>query len=184
MIIKDRTIQAENGKELKRIADGMRFGSSLTLGYTYYLGGKKLKEPLLELPEHYEEVESIDSIRERVINNIIAYDVSDNVNAFLFNGNKVWLDKATRVGLVNSTNLSLQSGIKTTTLWLGGQSYTLPCEVVLEALRKVELYALECYNVTEQHKQEVANLYGEEELLNYDVTKDYPKMVEIGGANE
>ena len=51
-------------------------------------------------------------------------------------------------------------------------------------MRKVELYALECYNVTEQHKQEVANLYGEDELLNYDVTKDYPKMVEIGGANE
>lgn len=177
-------IKAKDGYVLKRISDGLIVGSELTLGYTYYIGGKKLYTPKLEMPEDYTEVESIESIKTRVIQKIVDYDKSDNVNAFLFNGNKVWLDKATRVGLVNSTKLSLQSGIKTTTLWLGGQSYTLPCEVVLEALRKVELYALECYNVTEQHKQEVANLYGEDELLSYDVTKDYPKMVEIGGSNE
>ena len=34
-----------------------------------------------------------------------------------------------------------------------------------------------------QNKQIVMNYY-RDELLNYDVSKDYPKMVEIGGSNE
>ena len=51
-----KTIYAGLGKTLKRISDGMDFGSEITLGYTYYLGGNKLDEPLLELEEHYERV--------------------------------------------------------------------------------------------------------------------------------
>ena len=34
---------------------------------------------------------------------ITAYDSSSSVNSFLLNGMEVWLDKATRVGLMNST---------------------------------------------------------------------------------
>ena len=45
------------GKTLKRIADGMDFGSEITLGYTHYLGGKKLDTPLWETSDHYERVE-------------------------------------------------------------------------------------------------------------------------------
>lgn len=52
-----KTIYAGLGKTLKRISDGMDFGSEITLGYTYYIDGKKLDEPLWELPEHYEKSE-------------------------------------------------------------------------------------------------------------------------------
>lgn len=55
MIIQGNTIIAENGKELFRKADNWCFGTELTLGYTYYIGGKKLDEPKLEVPEDYEE---------------------------------------------------------------------------------------------------------------------------------
>lgn len=34
----------------------MDFGSEITLGYTHYIGGKKLDTPLWELEEHYERV--------------------------------------------------------------------------------------------------------------------------------
>ena len=51
-----KIIYAGLGKTLKRISDGIEFGSEITLGYTYYLGGKKLDEPLWELEEHYERV--------------------------------------------------------------------------------------------------------------------------------
>lgn len=44
-------------KKLVRISDGMDFGSEITLGYTHYIGGKKLDTPLWELEEHYERVE-------------------------------------------------------------------------------------------------------------------------------
>ena len=52
-----KTIYAGLGKTLKRLSDGMDFGSEITLGYTYYIGGEKLDTPLWELPEHYERVE-------------------------------------------------------------------------------------------------------------------------------
>lgn len=40
----------------------MIFGKELWLGYTYYLGGELLPEPLYELPEHYEEVDETEII--------------------------------------------------------------------------------------------------------------------------
>ena len=53
------TIKAEEGKVLRRISDQMIFGKEITLGYTYYIGGKLLDTPLLELPEHYEEIDEV-----------------------------------------------------------------------------------------------------------------------------
>lgn len=181
MIINNRKIQAEDGKELMRIADNMRFGSELTLGYTYYIGGVKLDTPKLEMPEDYTEVESLESIKQRVIQKIIDYDKSDNVNSFLINGQKVWLDKATRVGLMNSTNICKNTGKTHTSLWLKGQQYIIECEKMIHLLELLENYALECYNVTEQHKAEVESMYDAYELENYDLAKDYPEPLEIGG---
>lgn len=50
-------IIADEGKVFKRISDGFIYGSEIHLGYTHYIGGVKLEEPLLELPEHFEEVD-------------------------------------------------------------------------------------------------------------------------------
>lgn len=55
--IKDRIITASEGKVFRRISDSFIFGKEINLGYTHYLGGKKLEEPLLELPEHFEEID-------------------------------------------------------------------------------------------------------------------------------
>lgn len=56
MIIENSTLKAKEGCVLKRISDGQMFGPEISLGYAYYLNGKKLEEPLLELPEHFEEI--------------------------------------------------------------------------------------------------------------------------------
>lgn len=50
-------IKAAEGKVLRRKSDDYIAGNEIYLGYTYYLSGRKLVEPLLELPEHYEEVD-------------------------------------------------------------------------------------------------------------------------------
>ena len=50
--LNNKHILADEGKVLRRISDGQLFGNEIYLGYTYYLSG----EPLLELPEHYEEI--------------------------------------------------------------------------------------------------------------------------------
>ena len=66
-----RVIKASEEKVFRRISDGFVFGNEINLGYTYYLNEKKLDEPLLELPEHFEEIdepiiEVLDHLREEV----------------------------------------------------------------------------------------------------------------------
>lgn len=51
-------IRAAEGKVLRRISDGWIAGEEIYLGYTYYLDSRKLVEPILELPEHYEEIDA------------------------------------------------------------------------------------------------------------------------------
>ena len=50
-------IIAQEGKIFRRKSDGMIFGKEINLGYTYYINGQKLDKPLLELPEHFEEID-------------------------------------------------------------------------------------------------------------------------------
>ena len=51
------TIKASEGKVFRRIADGVIFGNEITLGYTYYLNGKKLDSPKWEVPSDFEEID-------------------------------------------------------------------------------------------------------------------------------
>ena len=55
--MEERIIKASEGKVFRRLSDGFIFGKEINLGYTDYLGGKKLEEPLSELPEHFEEID-------------------------------------------------------------------------------------------------------------------------------
>lgn len=55
--VKTTVIRAEQGKLFRRISDGKIFGSEIYLGYTYYLHGERLENPIFELPEHYEEID-------------------------------------------------------------------------------------------------------------------------------
>lgn len=110
---------------------------------------------------------------------ISAYDTSDKVNGFMLNGLLVWLDKATRVGLMNSTTIAKAAGQKTTTLWLGGIKLVVDCDKAIQLLSALEMYALECFNATASHKQAVSELTTIEEVEAYDYKADYPKMLEM-----
>ena len=67
-------------------------------------GYEEYVEPLLTEKEKLEQAKA-DKIAE-----ITAYDTSDKVNGFILNGQIVWLDKATRVGLMNSTTIERDLG--------------------------------------------------------------------------
>ena len=106
---------------------------------------------------------------------ITAYDTSDNVNGFMLNGQIVWLDKATRVGLMNSTTIERDLGQETTELWLGEHNLIIKCDLAIQLLQQLEVYALKCFNVTAIHKKEVNSLSTIEKINSYDITKDYPE---------
>lgn len=48
-------LKAADNKILVRKSDGMMYGSSVTLGQTWYVDGKKLDEPRVETPDDFEE---------------------------------------------------------------------------------------------------------------------------------
>jgi hypothetical protein len=110
---------------------------------------------------------------------INAYDTSTAVNGFKLNGNVFWLDKATRVGLMNSTEITKAAGQETTDLWMDDVKLTIPCDTVIKLLSAIELYALECFNTTARHKAEVRKLKTVEEVEKYDIKEGYPKQLEI-----
>lgn len=114
-----------------------------------------------------------------ILADITAYDSSTAVNSFLLNGMEVWLDKATRVGLMNSTTIAKSMGQKTTTLWLGSYQLEVDCDKAIQLLSALEMYALECFNVTAAHKKAVSSIESIEDILTYDYTAGYPDKLKM-----
>ena len=110
---------------------------------------------------------------------ITAYDASSSVNSFLLNGMEVWLDKATRVGLMNSTTIAKSMGKEKTTLWLGSYHLEVDCNKAIQLLSALEMYALECFNVTAAHKKAVSELDNIEAVLTYDYKSGYPEKLKM-----
>ena len=115
---------------------------------------------------------------------IAAYDTSSSVNGFVLNGLLVWLDKATRVGLMNSTTIAKAAGQETTTLWLGDVKLEVDCDKAIQLLSALEMYAMSCFNVTAAHKKAVSELKTIKEVEAFDVTADYPKQLEMKLQND
>lgn len=113
----------------------------------------------------------------RKLGEIAEYDTSSAVNGFSLNGDVVWLDKATRVGLMNSTTIAKAQGEETTTLWLGEEKIVVGCDMAIQLLSRLEMYALECFNVTARHRKEVSELTDIESVKAYDVKADYPERL-------
>lgn len=117
--------------------------------------------------------------KQSIVSEITAYDSSPSVNSFLLNGASVWLDKATRVGLMNSTTIAKSMGSETTTLWLGEVKLEVECDKAIQLLSALEMYALECFNVTAAHKKAVSELESIEEVLEYNFAAGYPDKLNM-----
>ena len=124
-------------------------------------------------------VEPLKYMKKAMLYYIDMYDLSSSVNSFVLNGMKVWLDKATRVGLMNSTTIAKASGQKTIILWFGGLKFVMDCDKAIQLLSALEMYALECFNATASHKATVEKLKTIEEVEAYNYKTNYPKMLEM-----
>ena len=117
--------------------------------------------------------------KKAVADAITTYDSSPSVNGFLLNGLRVWLNKDTRVGLMNSTQIAKGMGQTTTTLWFGGMKMEVDCDKAITLLSALEMYALECFNTTAKHKAAVEKMQTVEEVLGYDYTQGYPEQLKM-----
>lgn len=167
-------------------------GYMLKLGYSYteelFCERSAIPDNLVVVPYSTYLIESnkekykgmtVEEAKEMLIAEITDYDTSDNVNGFVLNGLLVWLDKATRVGLMNSTTIAKAAGQERTTLWLKGIKLVVDCDKAIQLLSALEMYALECFNVTASHKAAVSELKTIKEVEAYDYKAGYPKMLEM-----
>ena len=122
---------------------------------------------------------TLEKAKKEKLEAILAYDTSSDVNGFMLNGNKVWLDKGTRLGLMNSIQITRDMGQDTTTLWFDGYKLEVRCDMAIMLLSSLEMYALECFNVTAAHKKAVSELTTIEEVEAYDYKVGYPKQLDI-----
>ena len=135
----------------------------------------------LSLPTtaHHDAAAVLSAAKISMLAEITTYDSSSSVNSFLLNGMEVWLDKATRVGLMNSTTIAKSMGQEKTTLWLGSYQLEVECDKAIQLLSELEMYALECFNVTAAHKKEVSELDNIEGVLTYDYKSGYPDKLKM-----
>lgn len=123
------------------------------------------------------EPTELETAKKKMIKRINEYDVSPDVNSFYLNGLQVWLDKSTRVGLMNSLNIEKSSGKTSSTLWFGNIKLEINIDTATQMLSSLEIYALQCYNKTAEHKMNVNNLFSVSEVNQYDYTKGYPEKL-------
>ena len=168
-----------NGKEETEISGGMPDGNGLETTEAVMRKVWVYDGVRLETGGMTSEAALTAAAQKMVLAEIEKHDKSSAVNGFMLNGQRVWLDKATRVGLMNSTSIAKAMGQATTTLWLGDVKLAVECDKAIQLLSALEMYALECFNVTAAHKKAVAELNTVEEVLGYDYTKGYPEQLKM-----
>lgn len=120
---------------------------------------------------------TLEEVKKGKIDEILAYDSSEAVNQFSMGGVPMWLDKATRAGLLLRFEAEGKAMRETTTLWYEGQSYTLPLAQAQQILIALELYASACYDNTQSHIAAVMGMESKEAVEAYDFTTGYPEKL-------
>ena len=148
-------------------------------------------EPIVEKEEEYSPLDntieySVPEVsdkaafvraRHKLRNKIQQYDSSSEVNCFYMQDLPMWLDKSTRAGLMLRFQSEQNAGKVETTLWYNGIMYTLSITDALNMLMALELYASECYDVTQSHIAAINKLQTLEEIEQYDFRVGYPEKL-------
>ena len=117
--------------------------------------------------------------RHKLRNAIRSYDMSSEVNIFYVNEIPMWLDKATRTGLMLRFQSEISLGDVETTLWYGSQKFVLPINTAQTMLHRIEKYASQCYDNTQMHLANINTLETIEDIQNYDYKSGYPERLKF-----
>lgn len=159
-----KTIKAKDGREKEVTAQVInpKHEQLLEHGWQVYTIPEATAEDLLK------------KAKRGKVQEILAYDQSNEVNEFTISGFPVWLDKATRAGLMLRFQSEEALGKDVTTLWYNNQYFELPLSTAKAMLYQIEAYASECYDNTQKHLAQVARLTTIEEVEAYDYRSGYP----------
>ena len=94
-------------------------------------------------------VRTLEEAKQEKIDEIDAYDKSDNVNSFSINGQDMWLTVEEREQIASQISANEAVGRENMTRWFGGVSYTFPIATWKQMLIALEVYAGDALNITE-----------------------------------
>jgi hypothetical protein len=120
------------------------------------------------------------SAKQQMSDLIHEYGSSEKVDHFVYQGQKIWLDKATRAGLKLRFESEKALGIEETSLWLGTQEFHLKVSDAIQMLFLVEQYASACFDNESSLKREVEQAETLEEILAVNIYSGYPEELIIG----
>ena len=113
-------------KYWQELLDGQSAGLIIVENEKGYPVLKEYKQTLLEL-------------KAQKISELQAYDSSESVNSFSIDNVSGWLNKATRVGLMNSISIERESGRSETTIWLNDAKLVLSIEKAIDTPLRVTI---------------------------------------------
>lgn len=110
-----------------------------------------------------------------LLKQIELYDKSDNVNSFIYKGNKYWLDKQQR----SCMKTVAESGMDNIEIVMGDQIISITADFLKQFILALEAYAYQCYVSTAKHVAQVKSLQDIEDIINYDYTTGYPDKITL-----
>ena len=172
--IKDNEIKTR--QQIVIVKDGMRTINPtedmiLDDGWVEYI------TPVSTISDEMREKARAVRSRHQKRNEILDYDSSSDVNVFYINGHYVWLDKATRAGLMLRFDSEQAMGKEYTTLWYNGVQFAMSIAQGKQMLYAIENYASACYDNTQLHLSVLSTLQTIEEIESYDHTTGYPEKL-------
>ena len=129
------------------------------------------------------EEELLAEAKRRKLSELHEYDNSSEVNdcIIVYQGEEIhyWANKTERNDLKNAIRDCVAMGKTEYRLDLRdkGISITLHCELLLQMLAVLEVYAIECYNKTTDHEFAIKQLEMIDEIKEYDFTVGYPQKL-------
>lgn len=176
-------------EDFKEIEESRKIGK---VQYYYVrFNAKEVEGDLIQAVEaeidHYPTAEDIEllsnkyleTLKKGKIVQVKEYDKSDNVNKFIINGEAVWMDKDTRMGIVGGIRAQKEEGATTVSVMFGNTWYNIPVQDALDILNTIEIYAMACFKRTSEHLAAVEELQTIDAVSEYDFTTGYPKVEEF-----
>ena len=134
----------------------------------------------INTPETIEE--NIEYIKYEKILSLEMYDKSSDINSFIVNGNKMWLNRNERASLGFTIQSYEAQNIETIELWSNDKSpfsLTLTISQLKSLLLSLEFYAKQCYDQTCRHKKNILELTNIDDVKTYDFKTGYPIKISI-----
>ena len=126
-------------------------------------------------------VRTLEQAKEEKKGAIEGYDSSAEVNGFVIvigeQEVEAWIDRETRADYKNSLDAAELLGRTEVTPVFNGMALTIPVTMAKMALAQIQLYANQCFNVTQQHKAAVDALETIEAVDAYDYETGYPEKL-------